>query len=941
MPFPRTARLAAILTIAATAVAVSGTTATSTPTDGAHADSARAAAGRSGTSRAPAHGVRADDDVNARAQARGAQPSEPAAITDDVARIVQASAFVVTDLRTGGRIVREQRGEWLDTPVWPGSIAKLATLAAAIDAGTLTDSTRIVCTRRVTVRGGRRADCSHRPIARGLSAVEAIAYSCNAFAAAIARTLTRAQFVHGFEMMGLTPPPADADILASAIGLEGAKVAPRRLIEPILRISTRAQHEAERLAAPAAPAAPAAAPDAPSRATTSPDARNVENGENRERASREPRARLLFEGLRESARHGTASAFGDAGIDALAKTGTAPMRGGQPLGLVAAIAPADAPRYAIVVAVPGGSGAHAAEAAAAILAPLLASGQVPKLEPASRILSAPSAPLRIGRPTATTGYTIATLALEDYVSQVVAGETSSATPLVVREALAITARTYAEVNRGRHHADGFDLCTLTHCQVTRPASAASRAAADRTRGRLLVRDAVGGRPAAEPTRGTPAAGAAATPPAAAAPSARAAAPAASSVPAAVPVPIPVFYSASCGGTLADVRALLPDAVPGAMPWLAARPDPAGIEESETRWHAEIPARDLLSALQQAGFRGDTLRHLSVRRASAPRTAAATTTSTDRAGTATASATADGLVTDVIVDGLTPSTLSADTFRRIVGQRLGWQLLKSLRFTVDRTAAGYRFTGRGHGHGVGLCVLGASALAARGMDATRILQSYFPGLQLSAPLTPQQASIVATAVGNDTAPTPAIHLRLPEADERHRARVTRLLDTGLRDLTARLDVTASDRPPDRLTVVVHPTGDSYRRATGRPWWTAGATLVSGDAITLHLAPLDALERAGRLERTLRHELVHVLTVRALAERPRWVHEGLARYFAGERVTVDPADAPRVVGPCPSDRELLRAPDRAAFEGAYDRATACVARDLAAGRSWRDLGATRSN
>jgi hypothetical protein len=41
-------------------------------------------------------------------------------------------------------------------------------------------------------------------------------------------------------------------------------------------------------------------------------------------------------------------------------------------------------------------------------------------------------------------------------------------------------------------------------------------------------------------------------------------------------------------------------------------------------------------------------------------------------------------------------------------------------------------------------------------------------------------------------------------------------------------------------------------------------------------------------------------------------------------------------CPSDRELLRATDRDAFDRAYGRAWACVERELAKGRTWRDLG-----
>ncbi len=44
-------------------------------------------------------------------------------------------------------------------------------------------------------------------------------------------------------------------------------------------------------------------------------------------------------------------------------------------------------------------------------------------------------------------------------------------------------RTYALANRGRHRADGFDLCNLTHCQVLRKATPASEQAAAATAGR--------------------------------------------------------------------------------------------------------------------------------------------------------------------------------------------------------------------------------------------------------------------------------------------------------------------------------------------------------------------------------------------------------------------------------------------------------------------------
>ena len=86
--------------------------------------------------------------------------------------------------------------------------------------------------------------------------------------------------------------------------------------------------------------------------------------------------------------------------------------------------------------------------------------------------------------------------------------------------------------------------------------------------------------------------------------------------------------------------------------------------------------------------------------------------------------------------------------------------------------------------------------------------------------------------------------------------------------------------------LHPTTDDYERVTGRPWFTSGA-VVGGE---LHLLPLAVLRDRGVLERTIRHELVHLMTDAALGGRPAWVREG-----AGDRTSpasrLDPAASRR--------------------------------------------------
>jgi stage II sporulation protein D len=166
--------------------------------------------------------------------------------------------------------------------------------------------------------------------------------------------------------------------------------------------------------------------------------------------------------------------------------------------------------------------------------------------------------LRVGTLERGGRYTVSTVLLETYVARVLAGEAARDSAPAALEALAITVRTFALANPGRHRADGFDLCDQTHCQVVRSATAATIRAALATAGRVLVRGAA---------------------------------------------IAPVFYSASCGG-----RTEIPSAVwPGAEdpPHMRSQHDEAC--RGEPAWNAELRASDLIRALRAAGFRGRALR----------------------------------------------------------------------------------------------------------------------------------------------------------------------------------------------------------------------------------------------------------------------------------------------------------------------------------------------
>ena len=133
------------------------------------------------------------------------------------------------------------------------------------------------------------------------------------------------------------------------------------------------------------------------------------------------------------------------------------------------------------------------------------------------------------------------------------------------------------------------------------------------------------------------------------------------------------------------------------------------------------------------------------------------------------------------------------------------------------------------------------------------------------------------------------------------------------------------PPARLRITVHPSVESFGRATGQPWWVSGAT----DGAAIDLLPIAMLRQQGQLERTIRHEITHALLDAALAKKPMWVREGAAIYYASPAAarTAKPA---RVE--CPSDAELLRPVSAGAQREAYARAEACFARAIAEGKKW---------
>jgi hypothetical protein len=168
------------------------------------------------------------------------------------------------------------------------------------------------------------------------------------------------------------------------------------------------------------------------------------------------------------------------------------------------------------------------------------------------------------------------------------------------------------------------------------------------------------------------------------------------------------------------------------------------------------------------------------------------------------------------------------------------------------------------------------------------------------------------------------ISLPEGDEGERDMMLALAARA-RDLLA---TTLGLAAPPRLALRVHPTTGDYERATGRPWFTSGAVVNN----EVHLPPLAPLRDRGVLERMLRRQVVHLLIDNELARRPAWVREGAALYY-GDGQLGTPASLTR--SSCPLDAELQRPISAGTLTTAFAEARACFERQIASGRSWRDV------
>jgi stage II sporulation protein D len=362
----------------------------------------------------------------------------------------------------------------------------------------------------------------------------------------------------------------------------------------------------------------------------------------------------------------------------------------------------------------------------------------------------------------------------------------------------------------------------------------------------------------------------------------------------------VFYSASCGGRSEKAG----DVWPGAdYPYLVSRKD--DVCEDDPDWVVEFRLDDVRRALERVGFEGDRLKDVDVD-----------------------GHTSSGRVSRLRLSGMRPNVIAADQFRLAIGATE----LKSTAFKVDKRGDQLRFTGRGYGHGVGMCAIGASRRALRGESVRAILGQYYPGLELTPvtrvpiPIPVANPADTATAAA---APPPVvvaprstgISVTVPKTSSIAASEIERMASAAHDDLARALGTSVLP-----MTIRLHDTLDSFRLATNRPWWVSEVA----EGTSIDLAPAAVLAQRGGLEPSVRLAVAELLVAGPLAGRPAWVRVGAARYFSQGPASVKPASSKTK---CPTDAELLLAVSAPAQREAETRAEGCFAREMQKARDWR--------
>jgi stage II sporulation protein D len=262
---------------------------------------------------------------------------------------------------------------------------------------------------------------------------------------------------------------------------------------------------------------------------------------------------------------------------------------------------------------------------------------------------------------------VSTMDVEDYVPCVLSSELDTVLyKPELAKAHAIVIRTFAVLNNKRH--ETYDFCDLTHCEVFKGEPAQKDMwykPVKETKGMIL-----GGSCAKETA----------------------------------------YFSACCGGVTEN-----------AGEFTSGRPGKCGQSKEDVykgkqlcgghryfKWIKHIYIRDVSGAL--AGFvneKNPDVRDMKI----------ASRTVSGRVKRLEFTYLSGGVEKHAIIDAV--------KYLSVFGKRSGWAQVPSKFFEIKKEGGGFTLYGRGHGHGVGLCLQGASTLAGMGWGYGEILKFYFP------------------------------------------------------------------------------------------------------------------------------------------------------------------------------------------------------------------------
>lgn len=165
--------------------------------------------------------------------------------------------------------------------------------------------------------------------------------------------------------------------------------------------------------------------------------------------------------------------------------------------------------------------------------------------------------------------------------------------------------------------------------------------------------------------------------------------------------ITAFFHACCGGHTASVNSAWGEEV---IRPLAGIADPFCSESAHYRWELVVPSKDMLAFIQEQGSTALKLKSVRPHKKDRSGRTISFKFSTDQ-GTFVATS--------------KEMRRHFDNFE-----------FKSTYITgITPVRGGYRFTGRGWGHGVGMCQDGAKYMAYRGKNYRKILRHYYPGASI--------------------------------------------------------------------------------------------------------------------------------------------------------------------------------------------------------------------